>query len=45
MKNDWKQIFSFGEVKNDTTPNLQDPANPLPLVDIKKVVRTIGAGD
>jgi hypothetical protein len=26
-------------------PNLQDPANPLPLMDIKKVVRTIGGAD
>jgi hypothetical protein len=23
----------------------QNPANPLPLMDIKKVVRTIGMGD
>jgi hypothetical protein len=26
-------------------PNLQDPANPLPLMDVKKVVKTIGMGD
>jgi hypothetical protein len=27
------------------TPDLQNPANPVPLMDIKKVVKTIGLGD
>jgi hypothetical protein len=47
-----KSIVDFPNVKrfpggasNDLTPNLQDPANPLPLMDIKKLVRTIGTGD
>jgi hypothetical protein len=26
-------------------PNLQDPANPVPLMDIHKLVMTIGLGD
>jgi hypothetical protein len=26
-------------------PNLQDPTNPLPLMDIKRVVQVIGAAD
>jgi hypothetical protein len=47
-----KTIVDFPNVKrfpggasNDTSPNLQDPANPLPLMDIKKLVKTIGAAD
>src|SRR5438477_10163200 len=43
---DFPNIKRFpGGASNDMTPNLQDPANPLPLIDIKKVVRTIGAAD
>jgi arylsulfatase len=43
---DFPNIKRFpGGASNDMTPNLQDPANPLPLMDIKKVVRTIGAAD
>ena len=34
-----------GGASNDENPNLQDPANPLPLMDIHKVVKTIGMGD
>jgi hypothetical protein len=34
-----------GGASNDMNPNLQDPANPLPLMDIKKVVQVIGAAD
>jgi hypothetical protein len=36
---------SPGGASNDMNPNLQDPANPVPLMDIRKVVRTIGMGD
>ena len=43
---DFPNIKRFpGGASNDMTPNLQDPANPLPLMDIKRVVRTIGAAD
>ena len=43
---DFPNIKRFpGGASNDMVPNLQDPANPLPLMDIKKVVRTIGAAD
>lgn len=43
---DFPNIKRFpGGASNDMTPNLQDPKNPLPLMDIKKVVRTIGAAD
>ena len=43
---DFPNIKRFpGGASNDMTPNLQDPANPLPLMNIKKVVRTIGAAD
>ena len=34
-----------GGASNDTVPNLQDPANPLPLMDIKKLVQVIGSAD
>jgi hypothetical protein len=34
-----------GGASNDMNPNLQDPANPLPLMDLKKTVKTIGLGD
>ena len=34
-----------GGASNDMQPNLQVPGNPLPLMDIHKVVQTIGAGD
>ena len=47
-----KSIVKFPNIKrfpggasNDMVPNLQNSANPLPLMDIKKVVRTIGMGD
>jgi hypothetical protein len=41
-----KNIKRFpGAASNDMNPNLQDPANPLPLMDIHKLVRTIGMGD
>jgi hypothetical protein len=30
---------------NNMSPNLQDPANRLPLMDIHKVARIIGAAD
>ena len=43
---DFPNIKRFpGGASNDMNPNLQDPANPLPLMDIKKVVKTIGAAD
>jgi len=43
---DFPNIKRFpGGASNDMVPNLQDPANPLPLMDIKKVVGTIGAAD
>jgi arylsulfatase len=43
---DFPNIKRFpGGASNDMVPNLQDPANPLPLMDIKKAVRTIGAAD
>ena len=43
---DFPNIKRFpGGASNDTTPNLQDPANPVPLMDIHKLVKTIGAGD
>ncbi len=34
-----------GGASNDMVPNLQDPSNPVPLMDIKKLVQTIGAAD
>jgi hypothetical protein len=43
---DYPNIKRFpGGASNDTTPNLQEPANPLPLMDIHKLVKTIGAAD
>ena len=43
---DFPNIKRFpGGASNDMNPNLQDPANPVPLMDIHKVVRTIGLGD
>ena len=43
---DFPNIKRFpGGASNDMNPNLQNPANPLPLMDIHKVVRTIGMGD
>jgi hypothetical protein len=43
---DFPNIKRFpGGASSDMNPNLQNPANPLPLMDIKKVVRTIGMGD
>ncbi len=47
-----KSIVDFPNIKrypggasNDMNPNLQHPENPLPLMDIHKVVQVIGAGD
>ena len=34
-----------GGASNDTVPNLQHSDNPLPLMDIKKPARVIGAAD
>jgi hypothetical protein len=43
---DFPNIKRFpGGASNDMNPNLQNSANPLPYMDIKKVVRTIGMGD
>jgi hypothetical protein len=43
---DFPNIKRFpGGASNDMSPNLQDPANPVPLMDIHKVVRSIGLGD
>ena len=43
---DFPNIKRFpGGASNDMNPNLQNSANPLPFMDIKKVVRTIGMGD
>ena len=43
---DFPNIKRFpGGASNDMRPNLQDPANPLPLMDIHKVIQTIGEGD
>ena len=33
-----------GGASNDTSPDLQHPNNPLPLMDIKKLVKVIGSG-
>ena len=47
-----KSIVDFPNIKrfpdgasNDENPNLQDPQNPLPLMDIHKVINVIGAAD
>jgi hypothetical protein len=44
-----KSIVDFPNIKrspggasNDENPNLQDPQNPLPLMDIHKVINVIG---
>jgi arylsulfatase len=43
---DYPSIKRFpGGASNDMQPNLQTPENPLPLMDIHKLVQTIGAGD
>src|SRR5271170_2778241 len=43
---DFPNIKRFpGGASNDIIPNLQDPANPVPLMDIHKLVRIIGEGD
>ena len=43
---DFPSIKRFpGGASGDMTPDLQNPANPMPLMDIKKVVKTIGMGD
>ena len=34
-----------GGASNDMSPDLQHPENPLPLMDIKKLVQVIGSGD
>jgi arylsulfatase len=47
-----KSIVNFPNIKrfpggasNDMNPNLQDPANPVPLMDIKRLVKAIGSAD
>ena len=43
---DFPNIKRFpGGASNDMNPNLQHPENPVPLMDIKRVVRVIGAAD
>jgi arylsulfatase A-like enzyme len=43
---DFPNIRRFpGGASNDMVPNLQNPANPVPLMDIKRLVRVIGAAD
>src|SRR5271155_5293862 len=43
---DFPNIKRFpGGASNDILPNLQDPANPVPLMDIHKLVKIIGEGD
>jgi hypothetical protein len=43
---DFPNIKRFpGGASNDMSPNLQDPANPVPLMDVHKVVKSIGLGD
>jgi hypothetical protein len=34
-----------GGASNDTSPDLQHPNNPLPLMDIKKLVKVTGSAD
>ena len=34
-----------GGASSDILPNLQNPANPVPLMDIHKLVKIIGEGD
>jgi hypothetical protein len=43
---DFPNIKRFpGGASNDIVPNLQNPGNPVPLMDIHKLVRIIGEGD
>jgi arylsulfatase len=43
---DFPNIKRFpGGASNDMVPNLQQPGNPLSLMDIKHLVRVIGAAD
>ena len=35
----------IGSVERHGLPNLQNPANPVPLMDIHKLVKIIGEGD
>ena len=43
---DFPNIKRFpGGASNDMKPNLQDPANPVPLMDIHKAIQVIGEGD
>jgi hypothetical protein len=43
---DFPNIKRFpGGASNDMSPNLQDPANPVPLMDIHKIVQVIGNAD
>src|SRR6266705_1819970 len=43
---DFPNIKRFpGGASDDVHPNLQHPENPLPMMDIHKVVQAIGAGD
>ena len=43
---DFPNIKRFpGGASNDENPNLQDPQNPLPLMDIHKVINVIGTAD
>jgi hypothetical protein len=43
---DFPSIKRFpGGASNDENPNLQDPQNPLPLMDIHKVINVIGSAD
>jgi hypothetical protein len=43
---DFPNITRFpGGASNDMNPDLQHPGNPLPLMDIKKLVKVIGAAD
>ncbi len=43
---DYPNIKRFpGGASDDMQPNLQHPENPLPLMDIHKLVQVIGAGD
>jgi len=43
---DFPNIKRFpGGASNDMVPNLQHPGDPLPLMDIHRLVQTIGAAD
>jgi hypothetical protein len=42
---DFPSIKRFpGGASNDQIPNLENPANPVPLLDLKKPPRTMGIG-